>query len=119
MQLASLAPTPEDFHQPPRILNAEGRMRGVGVELEYAGLTAEQSALALAEALGGDDDAEVLDRLDLTARPSASGAMRADGNTVDVDREMASLSENALEYQALAQLAKARLHMIEIGIGGH
>jgi Putative amidoligase enzyme len=53
-QLASLAPTPEDFHQPPRPANAEGKTRGVGVELEYAGLTAEQSALALAEALGGD-----------------------------------------------------------------
>lgn len=53
-QLASLAPTPEDFHQPPLVDNAEGRTRGVGVELEYAGLTAEQSALALAEALGGD-----------------------------------------------------------------
>jgi hypothetical protein len=53
-QLASLAPTPEDFHQPPRLTTAEGKIRGVGVELEYAGLTAEQSALALAEALGGD-----------------------------------------------------------------
>jgi hypothetical protein len=53
-QLASLAPTPEDFHQPPRLENAEGRTRRVGVELEYAGLTAEQSAFALAEALGGD-----------------------------------------------------------------
>jgi Putative amidoligase enzyme len=52
--LASLAPTPEDFHQPPRLENAQGRIRSVGVELEYAGLTAEQSALALAEALGGD-----------------------------------------------------------------
>jgi hypothetical protein len=53
-QLASLVPMPEDFHQPPRLENAEGRTRSVGVELEYAGLTAEQSALALAEALGGD-----------------------------------------------------------------
>jgi hypothetical protein len=54
MQLASLAPTPADFDRPPLIENAEGRPRGVGVEIEYAGLTAEQSARALAEAFGGE-----------------------------------------------------------------
>jgi len=52
-QLASLAPTPDDFHRPPLTTNAEGRRRTVGVEIEYAGLTAEASARLLAEAFGG------------------------------------------------------------------
>jgi hypothetical protein len=52
-QVASLAPTPEDFRRPPWLHNAEGRTRTVGVELEFAGLTAEASARALAEGLGG------------------------------------------------------------------
>src|SRR4051812_40121402 len=52
-QLASLAPTPDDFHRPPLTKNAEGRLRTVGVEVEYAGLTAEASARLLAEAFGG------------------------------------------------------------------
>ena len=53
LQLAPLAPTPEDFDRPPLTETADGRPRGVGVEIEYAGLTAEQSAQALAEAFGG------------------------------------------------------------------
>jgi hypothetical protein len=52
-QLASLAPTPEDFDRPPLTETADGRARGIGVEIEYAGLTSEQSARALAEAFGG------------------------------------------------------------------
>ena len=52
-QLASLAPTPSDFHRPPLIENHEGRTRTVGVELEYAALSAEASARAIAEACGG------------------------------------------------------------------
>lgn len=52
-QLASLAPTPDDFHRPPLANTADGRPRTVGVEVEYAGLTAEASARLLAEAFGG------------------------------------------------------------------
>ena len=52
-QPASLAPSPEDFRRPPITDNSEGQTRRVGVELEFAGLTAEASANALAEALGG------------------------------------------------------------------
>lgn len=52
-QLASLAPSPEDFHRPPLATMADGRPRTVGVEVEYAGLTAEASARLLVEAFGG------------------------------------------------------------------
>lgn len=52
-QPASLAPAPEDFRRPPLMDNSQGETRTVGVELEFAGLTAEASARALAAALGG------------------------------------------------------------------
>jgi hypothetical protein len=41
------------FDLPPRTHTAEGRLRMVGVEIEFAGLTAEAAAKALAFALGG------------------------------------------------------------------
>jgi hypothetical protein len=51
--LAPVLPTASDFFQPPCPLNAEGRMRSVGVEIEFIGPSAEATARALAEALGG------------------------------------------------------------------
>jgi hypothetical protein len=53
-QAAPLVPTADDFLRPPLLQNAEGRMRTVGVEMEFAGPTAEESARAIARALGGD-----------------------------------------------------------------
>jgi hypothetical protein len=52
-QLAPLTPTSSDFLQPPALRNAEGRTRTVGVEIEFAGPTAEETARALARDLGG------------------------------------------------------------------
>ena len=49
----SLAPTAADFDRPPWTANWDGRPRSVGVELEFAGLTAEQAATIVAGALGG------------------------------------------------------------------
>ena len=45
-------------------------------------------------------------------------SLRADGNNVDIDAEMANLSENAVEYQALVSVAKTRLGMLQNVIGG-
>ena len=43
--------------------------------------------------------------------------MQADGNNVDVDTEMAKLSENALDYQSLVSVSNARLKMLSTAIG--
>jgi hypothetical protein len=51
---APLAPTALDFAKPPRLHNAEGGMRTVGIEMEYSGPTAEETARALVEDLGGE-----------------------------------------------------------------
>lgn len=54
MQPASLAPKPADFRRPPFLTTAEGRTRTVGVEIEFAGLTAAAAARVLADAFGGE-----------------------------------------------------------------
>ena len=51
-------------------------------------------------------------------KTSRGGAMRADGNSVDMDTEMAKLSENSVGYQALISIAHARLAMLQTVIGG-
>ena len=43
--------------------------------------------------------------------------MQADGNNVDVDTEMARLSQNALDYESLVSVANARLKMLSTAIG--
>jgi hypothetical protein len=50
---APLVPTATDFALPPVMTNAEGRIRTVGVEMEFAGPTAEAIARALTGPLGG------------------------------------------------------------------
>lgn len=72
---------------------------------------------ALAKAIDGsssaDDSARVLD-LEPSISVDSSTTMRADGNNVDVDREMASLAENNVRYNALVQIAAKRLKMLEM-----
>jgi hypothetical protein len=52
-QAAPFALTSTDFAEPPTLLNAEGRMRSVGIEIEFAGPTALEVAQAIARELGG------------------------------------------------------------------
>lgn len=72
----------------------------------------------LARALGRGDSAAEIDSLSFSASPDGSGPMRLDGSSVDVDREMAALSENALDYQALVATLRARIRMLENVITG-
>jgi flagellar basal-body rod protein FlgB len=47
----------------------------------------------------------------------ASAQVRADGSTVDPDVEAATQARNGLEYEALVQLSKARIDIIEAAMG--
>jgi flagellar basal-body rod protein FlgB len=47
-----------------------------------------------------------------------AGAVRADGNTVDFDMEMAELAENTLDYQALVSVQRARFQILQNVIAG-
>jgi len=45
-------------------------------------------------------------------------SLRGDGNSVDIDREMANLSENNLLYDALAQVVSRKFRGLEDAIKG-
>jgi hypothetical protein len=53
-QAAPLVPSAQDFDQPPLLYNAEGRLRTVGVEMEFSGPSAHDTAHALTRELGGE-----------------------------------------------------------------
>lgn len=48
----------------------------------------------------------------------ADGPERVDGNTVDIDQEMNSLSKNALIYQAAAQIIASRIAALRAAVAG-
>src|SRR3954454_11216318 len=47
------------------------------------------------------------------AESTQAGVERADGSGVDVDVESSKLSQNALEYQTLVQVARGRIDILE------
>jgi flagellar basal-body rod protein FlgB len=69
----------------------------------------------LQRAMGGGTPA--LARTSFAAAPTGEGAVRADGGTVDIDRETSLLAENALEYQALATVARSRSEILRTAMG--
>jgi flagellar basal-body rod protein FlgB len=60
---------------------------------------------------------EAVERVGFAAGPTGSGAMRADGNTVDIDVESATMAANALEYEALVSVARGRIDVLESAMG--
>ena len=51
------------------------------------------------------------------AATSQNEVMRADGSGVDVDVESAKMAQNGLEYQALVQVARGRIDILESAMG--
>jgi len=76
---------------------------------------------ALSQALDGPGAASQSQIANMTfsTQTDTSATMRADGNSVDIDSEMAKLSENSVGYQALISIAHARLAMLQTAIGNH
>ena len=58
-------------------------------------------------------DRNALDALRPTVSQDDSVAVRADGNSVDVDQEMAFLAENNIRYNALVQLTQKKLETLK------
>ena len=73
---------------------------------------------ALSNALDGETTPESLETLDFQPQVEGGGPVRADGNDVDVDAEMAHMNENAVTYQAIVAVAKQRMQMIQTALGG-
>ena len=73
---------------------------------------------ALAEAFDrGSGAGSALEDVTFSKKTDLGTSSRADGNNVDIDQEMANLSENALDYQALVSLVRARVQMLQTVIG--
>ena len=51
------------------------------------------------------------------ATTSQDNVMRQDGSGIDVDVESAKMAQNGLEYQALVQVARGRIDIIESAMG--
>jgi flagellar basal-body rod protein FlgB len=61
---------------------------------------------------------EVGDRVTLKNSPAPELSLRADGNTVDLDREMGELAENSIKYKTSAQLVSMKLKILKNAIQG-
>ncbi len=61
-------------------------------------------------------DCRGLQTLSLRPTKDTSAPARADGNNVDIDREMAVLARNALSYQAAIETLSARIRMLRTAI---
>jgi flagellar basal-body rod protein FlgB len=52
-----------------------------------------------------------------SARTVPGATMRADGNSVDIDVESATMASNALEYEALVAVARGRSDVLRSAMG--
>jgi len=73
---------------------------------------------ALAAALDQGATTSQVDAISFSPTTDTSGVTRLDGSTVDVDREMSALSENALDYETLVATLRARFMMLQNVITG-
>jgi flagellar basal-body rod protein FlgB len=77
------------------------------LDVEFDGMLAK----AVDAARAGDRQA--LDAMRPGVTTDDSVAVRADGNSVDVDQEMAFLAENNIRYNALVQLSQKKLETLK------
>ncbi len=70
----------------------------------------------LQRAMGGGTPA--LERVGFTPEVEDGGVVRADGGSVDVDKETTLLAQNGLEYEALASVIRGRSDILRTAIGG-
>jgi flagellar basal-body rod protein FlgB len=69
---------------------------------------------ALRDAMTSGEDTKALD---FAAQTDSSAPVRTDGNSVDIDSESAALAQNALEYDALAQVSMSRTAILKTAMG--
>jgi flagellar basal-body rod protein FlgB len=73
---------------------------------------------ALASAIeSGDAGRDSLEHMTFSAQRDGSGAVQADGSTVDAEREAANLAQNALLQQSAVMVAMARVNILRTAMG--
>ena len=72
----------------------------------------------LRAAMESEQPSEALSELSFEAETDTSrGAMRFDGNGVDIDVESSTMAANALEYEALVAVARGRTDVLRSAMG--
>ena len=64
------------------------------------------------------DSKEQLMGIQLAPQTDTESPVQANGNNENLDGDMANMSQNALDYETLVEVANARLKMIATAIGG-
>ena len=72
---------------------------------------------SLASALASSDPTATVRDLTFTPQTDTATSMQADGNNVDLERELSGLTQNAVEYETLSSIEKTRLGMVQAAIG--
>jgi flagellar basal-body rod protein FlgB len=73
---------------------------------------------ALQAALGSGDKHQ-LESVAFSPSTDGSAPMQADGNSVDIDVENATVAKNGLEYEALVAVTSARIAILKAAMGVH
>lgn len=73
---------------------------------------------SLASALSADNPANALDSVSFTPQVDTTSSMRADGNNVSADQELASMTANATQYEALVAVENSKLGWLRTAMGG-
>jgi flagellar basal-body rod protein FlgB len=71
----------------------------------------------LASALSSSDPASEVGSIDFQPQVDTTSSMRADGNNVSADQEMSNMTQNAIQYEALAAVEKSRLDWLRTAMG--
>jgi flagellar basal-body rod protein FlgB len=73
---------------------------------------------SLSAALSSSDPTRAAQDVSFQPQTDTTSAMTPDGNNVDVDQELSNLTENSVEYQALAAVERTRLQELQTAMGG-
>ncbi|MGH2943244.1 MAG: flagellar basal body rod protein FlgB [Solirubrobacteraceae bacterium] len=71
----------------------------------------------LRAALQSDTPSDAVPDVTFSAATETTGAMRFDGNGVDIDVESATMASNALEYETLVSVARGRTDVLRSAMG--
>jgi flagellar basal-body rod protein FlgB len=72
---------------------------------------------ALEQAFAGQPTVDQVDSTKFSVQTDSASTGRMDGNNVDIDQQMANLSENTLDYQSLESVMASRISILKTAIG--
>jgi flagellar basal-body rod protein FlgB len=71
----------------------------------------------LEQAFAGQPTVDQIDSTNFSVQTDSASTGRMDGNNVDIDQQMANLSENTLDYQSLESVMASRISILKTAIG--